>query len=114
MADLLFDLKLQIKLISTVILPRFPQMRCFSISDYVVWNKFEEDEAWKPSLHLVPLLEVAERLRRGNVNFVDYDGFLKRILSTAEYSATGHLPNRSVSSWKGFRSFFSFFSEGNR
>lgn len=71
-------------MISTVISPRFPQLRRISIFDCVVWNKVQEDDVWKPSLHLVPLLTVAKRLRSGEVNPVDYDGFFERILSTAE------------------------------
>ena len=68
-----------------MISPRFPQIRRISISDYVVWNKVQdEDDVWKPSLHLIPLLWVAKRLKSGEVNLVDYDGFFKRILSTAE------------------------------
>jgi hypothetical protein len=59
-------------------------MHRMSISEYVVWNKVEEDDVWKPSLHLVPLLWVAKRLRSGEVNVVDYDGFFERILSIAE------------------------------
>ena len=62
----------------------FPQIRRISISGYVVWNKVQEDNVWKPSLHLVPLLSVAKQLRSGQVNVVDYDGFFERILSTAE------------------------------
>ena len=67
-----------------MISPRFPQIRRISISDYVVWNKVQEDDVWKPSLHLISLLGVAKRLRSGEVNLVDYDGFFERILSTAE------------------------------
>jgi hypothetical protein len=59
-------------------------MRRISISDFVVWNKVVEDDVWKPSLHLIPLLCVAKRLRGGEVNVVDYDGFFEQILSTAE------------------------------
>ena len=93
MADPFFDLELQIESISTVISPKFPQLRRISISDYMVWNKVEEDDVWKPFLHLIPLLQVAKRLKSVEVNPVDYDGFFERILSTAEefwYSATGH------------------------
>lgn len=82
--DPFFDLELQYKLISTLLSPRFPQLRRISISSYVVWNKVQEDDVWKPSLHLYPLLFVAKRLRSGEVNPVDYDGFFERILSTAE------------------------------
>ena len=71
-------------MISTIILPKFPQLRRISFSDYVVWNKVQEDDVWKPSLHLVPLIFVAKRLRSGEVNPVDYDGFFERILSIAE------------------------------
>ena len=62
----------------------FPQIRRISISDDVVWNKVQEDNVWKPSLHLVPLLSVAKRLESGQVDVVDYDGFFEQILSTAE------------------------------
>ena len=81
--DPFFDLELQNKLISTVISARFPQVRRISISDNVVWNKVQEDDVWKPSLHILPLIWVAKRLRSGKVNFVDYDGFFEQILSTA-------------------------------
>ncbi|KAF8804915.1 hypothetical protein BYT27DRAFT_7169820 [Phlegmacium glaucopus] len=82
--DPFFDLELQNKIISTTISPRFPHLRCVSISDYLVWNKVYGDDVWKPSLHRIPLLLVAKRLRSGEVNPVDYDGFFERILSTAE------------------------------
>ena len=82
--DPFFDLELQNKLISTIISPRFPHLRCMSISNYIVWNKVQEDNAWKPSLHHISLLWVARRLRSGEVNPVDYDGFFEKILSTAE------------------------------
>ena len=62
----------------------FPQIRRISISDDVVWNKVQEDNVWKLSLNLIPLLSVAKRLRSGQVNVVDYDGFFEQILSTAE------------------------------
>ena len=77
-----FDLELQNKLISTVISPRFPQVRRISISDYAVWNKVQEDDVWKPSLHILPLIWVARRLRC-EVRSVDYDRFFEQILSTA-------------------------------
>ena len=67
-----------------MILPRFPHLRRMSIFDYVVWNKVQEADVWKPSLHLLPFFEVAKRLRSGEVNPVDYDGFFEQILSTAE------------------------------
>ena len=79
-----FDFGFQSKVFSTVVLPRFPQLRRISISDYVVWNKVQEDNVWKPSLHLVPLLQVAKLLRSVEIKSVDYDGFFERILSTAE------------------------------
>ena len=82
--DPFFDLELQNKIISTIFMPRFPYLRCMSISDYVVWNKVQQDDVWKPSLHSIPLIEVAKRLNSGEVNFVDYDGFFAQILSTAE------------------------------
>lgn len=82
--DPFFDLELQSKLISTVISLGFPQIRRISLSDYVVWNKVQEGDVWKPSLHLIPLLCVAKLLRSGEVNFVDYDGFFEQILSTEE------------------------------
>lgn len=55
-----------------------------SISNYFVWNKVREDDVWKPSLYRIPLLCVAKRLKSGEVNPVDYDGFFEKILSTAE------------------------------
>lgn len=67
-----------------MISPRFPQLHRVSISNLAVWNKVQEDNVWKPSLRLVPLLGVAKLLRSGEVNLVDYDGFFERILSTAE------------------------------
>ena len=79
-----FDLEFQNKLISTVISPRFTQVRRISFSDYVVWNKVQEDDVWKPFLHLIPLLCVAKQLRSGVYNVVDYNGFFGGILSTAE------------------------------
>lgn len=83
--DPLFDLELQNKLISTMISPRFPQLHRISISNLVVWNKVQEDDVWKPSFRVAPsLLSVAKILKSGEVNFVDYDGFFERILSTAE------------------------------
>ena len=82
--DSFFDLELQNKLFSTIILPAFPQLRSISISNHVIWNKAKEDDVWKPYLHLVPSLSMARRLRSGQVDFVDYDGFFEGILSTAE------------------------------
>lgn len=80
--DPFFDLEFQNKIISTMVSPRFPHLRRMSISDYVVWNKV--GDVWKPSLHRIPLFGIAKRLRSGEVNPVDYDGFFEQILSTAE------------------------------
>jgi len=82
--DPFFDLDLQNKIISTIFSPRFPYLRRMSISDYVVWNKVQQDDVWKPSLHRISLIGVAKRLNSGEVNPVDYDGFFEQILSTAE------------------------------
>ena len=82
--DILFNLEYQSELFSTLVSPRFSQLRRISMSDYVVWNKVQEDDVWKPSLHLVPLLQVAKLLRSVEIKSVDYDGFFERILSTAE------------------------------
>jgi hypothetical protein len=82
--DPFFDLELQNEIISTMISPRFPHLRRMSISDYLVWNKSQDSDVWKPSLHRIPLLWVAKRLRSGEVNPVDYDGLFEQILSTAD------------------------------
>ena len=82
--DPFFDLEFQNRIISTTISPAFTHLRRISICDYMVWNKVQEDNIWKPSLYRIPLLGVAKRLRSGEVNPVDYDGFFEHILSTAE------------------------------
>jgi hypothetical protein len=82
--DPFLDLEFQNKIISTMVSPSFPHLRRISIFDYVVWNKVEESDVWKPSLHHIPLFGVAKRLRSSEVDPVDYDGFFEQILSTAE------------------------------
>ena len=81
----LFDLELQNKIISTIVSPKFPHLRCMSVSDYIAWNKVPEDGVWKPSLHRISFSLFAERLRRGfMVKPIDYDNFLEQIRPTAK------------------------------